>query len=100
MTRKEKLAVINTVRCFVSLELREIDADKLLIREISSLMDTKYIGRITENTLKTVIKLVRLARKEAEKMPVTDRVLEAITEIQQWGMWFCGKFNMAYSLMD
>lgn len=39
--RKEKLAVINMVRCFVSLELREIDADELLIRNIKSLMDTK-----------------------------------------------------------
>lgn len=100
MTRKEKIEIINTIRRFVCLELREVEADKLDIKTIEQLCNTDIMKRITEHDIRTIANAIRYARKQVEKMPVNERTLEAITEIQQWGMWFCGKFNLSYRYMD
>ena len=100
MTRKEKIAIINTVKCFVRLELKEVNADILDIKTLEQMCDTNHMRRITEKDIRSIAHVIRYLRRQVEKMAVTERTLEAITEIQQLGMWFCGKFNLSYTYMD
>lgn len=100
MTRKEKLAVIKTVRCFVRLELKAVNADRLDIKSVEQICNTDTMRRITAKDIRSIANVIRYARKQVEKMAVTERTLEAIKEIQQLGMWFCGKFDLSYRYMD
>jgi hypothetical protein len=100
MTRKEKLNVINTVKNIVTLELRETKADILDIKSVEQICDTNHMRRITAKDVRSIANVIRYARRQVEKMAVTERTLEAITTIQEFGMWFCGKFDLSYAYMD
>ena len=100
MTRKEKTDIINTVRCFVIVELKAVNADKLDIKNVEFMLDTNRMKRITDKDVRSIVKVIQYSRRQVEKMHVTERTLEAITEIQQLGMWFCQKFGLSYAYMD
>lgn len=100
MTRKEKIEIIHTVKVFVTVELKAVNADKLVIENVKFMLDTNRMKRITEKDVRSIANVIKFARKEVEEMQVTERTLEAITEIQQWGMWYCQRFGLSYRYMD
>ena len=100
MTRKEKTDIIDTVKHFVRLELKGVNANELDIKNVEFVLDTNKMKRITDKDIRNVVYAVRYSRRQVEKMPVTERTLEAIRDIQQCGMWFCEKFGLSYGYMD
>lgn len=100
MTRKEKIEIIHTMKVFVTVELKAVNADKLVIENVKFMLDTNRMKRITEKDVRSIANVIKFARKEVEEMQVTERTLEAITEIQQWGMWYCQRFGLSYRYMD
>ena len=82
------------------MELKEVNADILDIKSVEQICNTDTMKRITEKDIRSIANVICYARRQVEKMTVTERTLEAIKEIQQWGMWFCGKFGLSYAYMD
>ena len=100
MTRQKKIDIINTVKHFVCVQLKDVNADELDIKDVEFTLDTNRLKRITEKDIRSIANVICYSRRQVAKMPVTERTLKAITEIQHWGMWYCQKFGLSYAYMD
>lgn len=100
MTIKEKTDIINTARAIVIAELKAVNAHIFVIEDVEYTSDTNRIKRITEREITNIVEVFQYARIRVEKMPVTERTVEAIKKIQQCGIWYCQKFNLSYRYMD